>query len=219
MKKKFLYLILLFLYKISFCYALTNSNKGNNMKDTLQLVTIEEDNHDILLKSSTSVIFPLNSSQQKFISTLQKFFHNLKSPLGKPAGLAAPQVGYPFKIVIIQIPPEAKEKRKDVYDILSPTILINPVYTPILNAGQNKDWEGCFSVPNKMGEVYRYNEIHYEAYTLEGKKISAHAKGFLARLIQHEIDHLNGKLYTDYLCNDCRFVSISEASNIMKIEK
>jgi len=219
MKKIFLYVILLFLYKIGFCYALTNSNKGNNMKDTVRLVTIEEDDHNILLKSATSVVLPLNSKQKKFISTLQKFFHNLKSPLGKPAGLAAPQIGYPFKIVIIQIPPEAKEKRKYVYDTLSPTILINPVYTPILNAGQIKDWEGCFSVPNKIGEVYRYNEIHYEAYTLEGKKISVHAKGFLARLIQHEIDHLNGKLYIDYLCNDCRFVSTSEALNIIKIEK
>ncbi|WP_334470016.1 peptide deformylase [Arsenophonus sp. PmNCSU2021_1] len=74
-------------------------------------------------------------------------------------------------------------------------------------------------VPNKIDEVYRYNEIHYEAYTLEDKKISVHAKGFLARLIQHQIDHLNGKLYIDYLCNDCRFVSTSEALNIMKIEK
>ena len=44
-----------------------------------------------------------------------------------------------------------------------------------------------------MGEVYRYNEIRYEAYTLEGKKISAHVKGFLARLIQHEIYHLVNK--------------------------
>lgn len=219
MKKIFLSVILLFLYKIGFCYALTNSNKGNNMKYTVRLVTIEEDDHNILLKSATSVVFPLNSKQKKFISTLQKFFHNLKSPLGKPAGLAAPQIGYPFKIVIIKIPPEAKEKRKYVYDTLSPKILINPVYTPILNAGQIKDWEGCFSIPNKIGEVYRYNEIHCEAYTLEGKKISVHAKGFLARLIQHEIDHLNGKLYIDYLCNDCRFVSTSEALNIMKIEK
>lgn len=219
MKIIFLCLILLFLNKIDCCYALTNGKKGNDMKDTIQLVTIEEDEHDILLESTTSVIFPLNSNQQKFISTFQKFFHNLKSPLGKPAGLAAPQVGYPFKIVIIQIPPEAKEKRKDVYDTLSPTILINPVYTPILNAGQIKDWEGCFSIPNKMEEVYRYNEIYYEAYTLEGKKISAHAKGFLARLIQHEIDHLNGKLYIDYLCDDCRFVSTTEALNIMKIEE
>lgn len=64
MKKIFLCVILLFLYKIGFCYALTNSNKGNNMKDTVQLVTIEKDDHNILLKSATSVVFPLNSRKK-----------------------------------------------------------------------------------------------------------------------------------------------------------
>ncbi|MFV9996455.1 MAG: hypothetical protein AB8W37_00015 [Arsenophonus endosymbiont of Dermacentor nuttalli] len=73
------------------------------MKDTMQLVTIEEDNHKILREIATSVILPLNSKQQKFISTFQKFSHNLKSLLGrKPASLGAPQVGYPLKLLLFK---------------------------------------------------------------------------------------------------------------------
>ena len=109
------------------------------------------------------------------------------------------------RIIIIQIPPEAKQKRKEVFDTLRPTVFINPSYTPIVSDGTYKDWEGCYSVPDKLGEVNRYFEIELTAYTESGVKIHRIARGFLARLLQHEIDHLNGKLYIDYSCKDCRF--------------
>jgi peptide deformylase len=227
MKKSVILLLIVTFFSVWPCYATSEfSDKSNkekqvlpNEKTAMHLVTIEMPDHTVLRKSAQTVSFPINLETRKFIRNFQAFFADLKSPLGKPAGLAAPQVGYPLRIIIIQISPEAKEKRKDVYTTLPPTLLINPSYTPVLAAGQSRDWEGCFSVPNKMGEVYRYNEIHYEAYTLQGEKISAEAKGFLARLLQHEIGHLNGQLYIDHLSAHSRYVSITEALKIIAAEK
>lgn len=198
--------------------AITMSNNLNNstVHRPLQLVTLDSPEHSVLRTPAKTILFPLDSETQQFIRDLQIFFRDLKSPLGNPAGLAAPQVGHALRIVIIQIPETAKARRKDVYDVIPPTVLINPAYTPVEAAGEGKDWEGCFSVPDRMGEVYRYNEIHYTAYTPEGKQINAVAHGFLARLIQHEVGHLNAELYIDRLRPDCRFDSVENVMKMMR---
>lgn len=182
----------------------------------LQLVTIENPEHSVLRTPAKTVKFPLDTPTQQFIQDLQIFFRELESTLGSPAGLAAPQVGYGLRIIIIQISEAAKARRKDVYDVMPPTVLINPSYTPVEAADESKDWEGCFSVPDKMGEVYRYNEIHYTTYTPEGKEINGTARGFLARLIQHEIGHLNAELYIDRLRSDCRYDSVENVIKMIK---
>ncbi|MDQ8039682.1 MAG: peptide deformylase [Rickettsiella sp.] len=217
----FLTLILFYGFSSNASTTIINNKKHNRetmMKNSLHLVDISMPDHAVLRKSAEPVLFPLDNKTKEFIETFKTFFAGLKSPYGKPAGLAAPQVGYSLRIIIIQIPPEAKEKRKDVYDTLPPTVLINPTYVPIINAGESKDWEGCFSVPDKMGEVYRYKQIRYEAFKVDGKKITGVAKGFLARLLQHEIGHLNGELYIDCLRPDCRYESIAKAAEIIKQE-
>ncbi|RDI43345.1 peptide deformylase [Aquicella lusitana] len=184
----------------------------------LQLVTHDLADHRVLREPAREVSFPLDEEIRQFIEELRVFFSDLESPLGKPAGLAATQVGMPLRIAIIQVPPEAKRIRKEVYDTLPPTVLINPVYFPILEEGKNKDWEGCYSVTDKMGEVYRYTAIHYEACDGNGKTITGTARGFLARLIQHEVGHLNGELYIDLLSEDCRFGSLEKMLAIRREE-
>jgi peptide deformylase len=184
----------------------------------MQLTTLESPEHKVLREHAQAVKFPLDAATQNFIQEFREFFRTLESPFGKPAGLAAPQVGISKQIIIIQIPPEAKKVRKDVYDVVPPTILINPSYVPVPEDGKSKDWEGCFSVTDKMGEVYRYSAIRYEAYTSEGKKVIGLAKGFLARLIQHEVGHLNGELYIDLLCPDCRHGAMAEMLEVRKHE-
>lgn len=194
-----------------------NLNKASvSSHQALQLVTLDSPEHNVLRTTAKAIKFPLDSETQQFIKDFRIFFNDLKSPLGNPAGLAAPQVGHALRIIIIQIPESAKARRKDVYDVVPPTVLINPSYTPVEAAGENKDWEGCFSVPNKMGEVYRYNEIHYTAYTPEGEEIGGVVRGFLARLIQHEIGHLNAELYIDRLRPDCRYDSIENVMQMIK---
>jgi len=184
----------------------------------MKLVTIEGPHHEVLRQRAAVMTFPLDDESRDFIRRLREFFANLESPLGKPAGLAAPQLGVSKSIVIIQVPPEAKTIRKDVYDIVPPTVLINPSYTPIESEGKTKDWEGCYSVSDTMGEVFRYTAIRYDAYTPEGKKISRVARGFLARLIQHEVGHLNGELFIDLLCPDCRSGPMDQMMEIRKRE-
>ncbi len=225
MKIKYLALLCSFIGIISYsCYAVAKHSMITaaipiKNQTTMTLVTIDSPNHNILRQRSSEVTFPLDNKTKKFIAEFREFFQALKGPLNKPpAGLAAPQVGTPLRIFMLQIPKDAEKMRRDVYGIVPPTLLINPTYTPVETDGKTKDWEGCFSVPGKMGEVYRYTTVHYEGYTEEGKKISGTAKGLLARIIQHEMGHLDGELFTDHHCADCRFGAFDKMMEIRKKE-
>ena len=103
-------------------------------------------------------------------------------------GLAAPQV-HLSKRIIIFINPDIEEKEK-----IEVTPLINPTFKP-LNDEKEDDWEGCLSIPGMQGLVRRYKKITYSGFDLDGREISRQVEGLHARVIQHEIDHLNGILY------------------------
>lgn len=185
----------------------------------MPIVTVDQPHHEVLREIAKPVTFPLDQQSQQTIADLKTTFASLASPYGKPAGLAAPQIGISQRIFIVQIPPEAKQKRQEVFDTIPPTIFINASYTPVESAGKYRDWEGCYSVPGKMGEVDRYFEINFSAYTEEGKPVNFTAKGFYARVLQHETDHLNGKDYLDYHCPDCRFGNESVMLKIRQAEQ
>jgi len=167
----------------------------------MEIVTIEKANYDVLRQTAEKIQFPLSEEVRQFINEMYEFIQQLQHRVG----LAAPQVGKSWQIVFIQVPQEALKLRQDANEELPLTLLINPSYRPIEERGKNKDWEGCFSVPDMMGEVYRYNSINFEAYTINGEKISNTAHGFIARILQHEIGHLNGELYIDLIEEDCRY--------------
>lgn len=165
----------------------------------LELVTIEESpNREILKKPAATVAFPLDKEIVSLIDAMQAKLIEINA-----AGLAASQVGHHVRVIIYHVPPEALIIRQDATDVVPITVLLNPSYTPIEEEGKFLDWEGCFSVSERMGKVPRYKCIHYEGITPDGEKISAKAWGFLARLLQHEIDHTNGTLITDVLTPDC----------------
>ena len=153
-------------------------------------------NTDVLRTPAKKVIFPLDSKTQQVISHLQEKFYQEDNC----AGLAAPQIGYDQCIIILAVEEdeEIKKFRPDLTDTLPPSLWINPVWAP-LSSETTTDWEACFSVSDRIGRVSRFTKISYEAWNLEGEKIEGIAHGFLARLIQHEVDHLNGKLYIDYV--------------------
>jgi peptide deformylase len=88
------------------------------------------------------------------------------------------------------------------------TLWINPSYEP-LGEEMHEDYEACFSVKDIAGLVRRYKQVHYRAYDKDGKLIEGKAEGFLARIIQHEIDHLNGILFVD-LVPQSELMSIEE---------
>ena len=108
------------------------------------------------------------------------------------AGLAAPQIGVDLQVVIFGS--HARNPRYPDRPIVPPTVLVNPVITPLSNATEN-DWEGCLSVPGMRGVVPRWSHIRYTGFDQFGDPIDRSVEGFHARVVQHECDHLWGKLY------------------------
>ena len=106
-------------------------------------------------------------------------------------GLAAPQVHISKRIVIFFVPESRMEDERDQVEL---TTMINPEITP-LNDKINRDWEACLSIPNLMGAVERYSHIKYSWFDIDGKYFEREASGYHARVVQHECDHLDGKLY------------------------
>lgn len=166
----------------------------------LELVTIEHtpNAEEILKKPARTVEFPLSEDILALISAMKKKVIEIDG-----VGLAANQVGHHLRIIVYLVPEKTLSYRVDATEEVPPTVLINPSYTVIEEEGMFADWEGCFSVAEKVGKVKRYNSIYYEGQTVEGEMIKAKASGFLARVIQHEIDHVNGVLILDRLTPDC----------------
>ena len=107
------------------------------------------------------------------------------------AGLAAPQIGVDLQLVIFGF------ERNERYPEAPPvpmTVLINPSITPIGDE-MEEGWEGCLSVPGLRGVVPRHLRIRYRGFDVHGRPIDREAEGFHARVVQHECDHLIGRLY------------------------
>ncbi|HEY4974439.1 MAG TPA: peptide deformylase [Steroidobacteraceae bacterium] len=108
------------------------------------------------------------------------------------AGLAAPQIGAPWRVVIFGT--DAANPRYPDAEIVPRTILINPELTP-LGGAMEQGWEGCLSVPGMRGLVPRYQQLRYRGVDQRGRPIERQVSGFHARVVQHEVDHLDGILY------------------------
>jgi peptide deformylase len=109
------------------------------------------------------------------------------------AGLAAPQVHVPRRVVIYGVDENPRYPDAEAVPF---TILMNPRITA-LGDEQEEDWEGCLSVPDLRGLVPRFTRVRVEAYGRDGKQLRFDAAGFHARVVQHECDHLDGKVYLD----------------------
>ena len=107
------------------------------------------------------------------------------------AGLAAPQIGVDLQLVIFGF--ENNQRYPDAPPVPR-TVLINPVITP-LGDEEQLGWEGCLSVPGLRGQVPRFARIRYTGFGPQGELIEREADGFHARVVQHECDHLIGRLY------------------------
>ena len=107
------------------------------------------------------------------------------------AGLAAPQIGVSLRVVIFAV--ESNPRYPDV-EAIPQTILLNPEIIP-LSQEQEFGWEGCLSIPGMRGLVPRYQHVRYRGYNQYGDIIEREVHGFHARVVQHEVDHLDGILY------------------------
>jgi peptide deformylase len=130
---------------------------------------------------------------------LQDMFETMKAANG--AGLAAPQIGVDLQVVVFGF--QHNERYPEAPPVPM-TVLINPVITP-LSDEMVDGWEGCLSVPGLRGVVSRHARLRYQGFDEKGQPIDREADGFHARVVQHECDHLIGKLYPMRMTDFSRF--------------
>ena len=116
-------------------------------------------------------------------------------------GLAAPQVHYPLAIAVI----ESRGPRGDI----PLTVLVNPDIT-VLDEELLEDWEGCLSIPDLRGRVPRWRKLCVDGLDRHGNRLEFTAEGFAARVVQHEFDHLMGKVYLDRMRDFKTLTHVSE---------
>jgi peptide deformylase len=120
---------------------------------------------------------------------IEDMFDTMHSAGG--VGLAAPQIGVDLQVVIFGF---GRSERYPEAEPIPETILINPIITP-LGEDEALGWEGCLSVPGLRGEVPRYQTVRYQGLDEAGQPIERTVEGFHARVVQHECDHLQGRLF------------------------
>jgi len=124
------------------------------------------------------------------VSSFNKYLHELLDDLAHTmraapgVGLAAPQLGEPLQVCVIEI-------ENQLHELVNPRI--------VRSIGDDNDVEGCLSLPGYYAWVTRRERVWVEARNRVGKKVKVSGQGLLARALQHEIDHLDGKLFIDLL--------------------
>jgi len=152
--------------------------------------TVDEEAR-LLRRPADDLPVPFDARAKKDIATLINAFMKRDDALG----LAAPQIGISKKIVIFKnknFDIKGAPKSKDDYDVL-----VNPRITQIRGDFETMN-EGCLSCPDINVEVSRATEIKVRAYDQDGRKVNKRYTGFLARIVQHEVDHLEGRLIIDH---------------------
>ncbi|MBF6649676.1 peptide deformylase [Methylobacter sp. BlB1] len=127
-------------------------------------------------------------------------------------GIAAPQIGESRRIIIVASRPTPRYPHAPQ---MEPTVMINPAFEP-LSDHKEKDWEGCLSIPGIRALVPRYREILIRYTDQQGNFVELKLDGFVARIFQHEYDHLEGRVYLDSVENNRDIFSEREYFKLME---
>ncbi len=168
----------------------------------MTLLKIARMGHPVLRRIADPVADPTDPVIRRLAADMVETMHDAPG-----IGLAGPQVHVPLRIVVFRVPAEratgavGDEPEGD-------SVLINPIVEPV---GEERvtGWEGCLSIPGIRGEVRRWARIRYRGVDLDGAPVEREASGTHARVIQHEVDHLDGVLYLDRM-DDLRRLSFVE---------
>ncbi|HLJ37300.1 MAG TPA: peptide deformylase [Steroidobacteraceae bacterium] len=139
-----------------------------------------------LLRAVAAPVEHFNAELASLIADMNDTMRSLSG-----AGIAAPQIGVSLRVVIFELNENPR------YPQLAPvpyTVLVNPQLT-VLGEEQEEGWEGCLSVPGMRGLVPRYRRLRYQGFDAAGVAIDRTVEGFHARVVQHEVDHLDGILF------------------------
>ena len=149
---------------------------------------------DAILREKAKKVPYIDGSIKKLINDMVETMKQIGG-----VGLAAPQVGVLLQVAVLQMPGE------------EPFAIINPKI--VKRSGDREVMEGCLSVPGYQGEVKRSASITVKGLDKKGKKIRIKATGFLAQALEHEIDHLNGVLYIDYIESEDKLYRVEPETN------
>ena len=175
----------------------------------MAILKIARMGHPVLAQKAQTVADPGASQIRQLVSDMVETMIDANG-----AGLAAPQVHVPLRVVVFQAPdgrsdPDIAEDER--CDHTAPlTVLINP-QIDVIDSRIEGGWEGCLSVPGMRGYVERPFHIRYHGFDLDGRAVSRIAKGFHARVVQHEYDHLDGILYPRRMSDLSKLIFESEA--------
>jgi peptide deformylase len=145
---------------------------------------------------------PILRERTKRVSSFDSSLHRLLDDMletmrdAPGVGLAANQIGVPLQVAVIEVDGKVTE-------------LVNPEI--VKGSGDQLDWEGCLSIPGYVAEVERRQRVTVKARDRHGRPFRIRGTELLSRALQHEIDHLNGRLYVDYLDSLEELVRVSEA--------
>ena len=153
----------------------------------MALLKIARMGHPVLLARAEAVADPCAASVRQLIGDMIETMHDARG-----AGLAAPQVHVGLRLFVYRVPEERSAGADD--PPLARRALINPVITPV-GGEQALRVEGCLSIPGLRGAVPRPARVRYSGIDQRGEAVSGEATGFLATVLQHENDHLDGILY------------------------
>jgi peptide deformylase len=148
-----------------------------------------------VLRTRAKPIEPADIKSPRFQQLIDDMFETMQEYQG--IGLAAPQIHEGVRLFVAGFAPRADEEEDDDEDERVPLMaLINPEIKPI-GTDTADEWEGCLSIPDIRGRVTRPREIEVKAYDRRGRRVDMRVRGFTARVIQHETDHLDGVLFFD----------------------
>ena len=141
-----------------------------------------------VLRRRARPLEPDQISTPRIQQLIDDMFETMRDSEG--IGLAGPQVYESIRLFVAGVDDEER--------MMPPVVMINPEVTPV-GSDVEEDWEGCLSIPDIRGRVSRATDIKVRALDRHGKPISMTADGFPARVIQHEVDHLDGVLFFDQM--------------------
>ena len=183
----------------------------------MAILKIARMGHPVLSQAAEAVANPGSPEIRRLVSDMIETMVDANG-----AGLAAPQVHVPLRVVVFQAPEGRSDpglSEEERFDHVAPlTVLVNP-QIEIIGDEIEGGWEGCLSVPGLRGFVERPLHIRYRGFDLEGRAIARTAKGFHARVVQHECDHLDGMLYPSRMRDLGKLIFESEARHFVQTEQ
>jgi len=160
----------------------------------------------VLRQVSKRLSVPLTKAHERLIDDM---LVTMKKARG--VGIAAPQVGVGLRLFIVAPEPSSRYPRAPR---MPPVAMMNPV---LVKHSQKMvtDWEGCLSIPGLRGRVPRYQSVEVEFTARDGRRLRAEMTGFIARIFQHEFDHINGHVFIDRVQDTRTFVTEAEYRKLM----